>query len=69
MFKMPSGIGRLVSSAIPERASDESTESICRKGTYQATVRIAESQLCIRMPERHLESENCRVTTLQMKLP
>ena len=59
---MPSGIGRLVSSAIPERAYDESTESICRKGTYQATVRVAESQLCTMdgptaMPERHLESE------------
>ena len=34
---MPSGIGRLVSSTIPERAYDESTESICRKGTYQAS--------------------------------
>ena len=39
---MPSGIGRLVYSTIPKRAYDESTESICRKGTYQVKIEMAE---------------------------
>ena len=62
MFKMPSGIGRLVYSVIPEGAYDESTDSICRKGTYQVRIescraRALQSEVAVmqlRMPERHL---------------